>query len=90
MTIIDRYLDKWICRKALGVLKHRLAMCGFKTQIIEKSTYYDISIQKYHSEKKPVYFFTLNIIDGLEFYEKWYNTDYKTICEWAENTLKGK
>lgn len=88
MIIIDRYLDKWICRKALGTLKHKLAMCGFRTQITEKSTYYDIKIQKIHSEKKPVYFFTLNILDGLEFYNKWYNMDFKTICEYAENTLK--
>ena len=88
MKIIDRCIDKWSCRKALGILTQKLAMCGFKTQIIEKSTYYDISIQKYHSKEKPVYFFTLNIADGLEFYGKWYNMDFKTICEYAENCFK--
>lgn len=89
MKIIDRYLDKWISRKALTVLKHKLAMCGFKTQIIEKSTYYDISIQKIGSEKKRVYFLTLNIIDGLEFYNEWNNATYETIAKWAEETIKG-
>lgn len=89
MIIIEKYLDKWLCRKALGILTHKLAMCGFKTQIIEKGTYYDISIQKIRSEKKPVYFFTLNITDGLEFYIKWYNMDFETINKSAENTLKG-
>ncbi len=88
MIIIDRYLDKWICRKALGTLTHKLAICGFKTQIVEKSTYYDINIQKCHSEKKPIYFFTLNIVDGLEFYNKWYDMDYKTISECAEKCIK--
>lgn len=88
MKLFDRYLDKWISRKALAILQHKLAMCGYKTQITEKSTYYDIKVQKYHSEKKPVYFMTLNIIDGLEFYGKWYNVDFETICECAENCFK--
>lgn len=88
MKIIDRYLDKWISKKALGILRHKLAMVGFKTEIVEKSTYYDINIQKYHIKEKPVYFFTLNIIDGLEFYKKWFEIDFKIISEWAEDTLK--
>jgi len=73
MKLLDRYLDKWISRKALVVLRHNFAMCGFKTIVEEKGDYYDISLKRYHREEKPKHFLTLQAYDGLEFYIKWYN-----------------
>lgn len=86
MKLINRYLDKWISRKALAILTHKLAMCGYKTIIEEKDDYYNISLKRYkEKDEKPKYFFTLNVIDGLEFYLKWYemnDTDiYKEVKE---------
>ena len=73
MKIFDRYLDKWISRKALAMLTHNLAVCGYKTIIEEKGDYYNILLRRYDKkDEKPKHFFTLNVIDGLEFYLKWY------------------
>ena len=85
MKLIDRYLDKWISRKALAALTHSLAMCGYQTLIEEKDDYYNISLRRYNKkDEKPKYFFTLNAIDGLEFYLKWINWTYADINDYCK------
>lgn len=82
MKLFDRYLDKWISKKALAMLTHNLAMCGYKTIIEEKSDYYNISLRRYNKkDEKPKYLFTLQAQDGLEFYLKWYEMNATDIYE---------
>ena len=88
MIIIDRYLDKWISRKALAVLSHSFAMCGYKIIVEEKSDYYNISVRRYNKkDEKPKYFFTLNAIDGLEFYLKWKDWNYTDINNYCKEVF---
>lgn len=91
MKLLDRYLDKWISRKALAVLKHGFAVCGFQTIVEEKEDYYDISLKKYHrKDEKPKHFLTLQAYDGLEFYIKWYNLKSNEFMYAGEELFKNE
>lgn len=91
MRIIDRYLDDWISRKALAVLRHSLAMCGYHMVSEKKSDYYDISIRRYNrKDEKLKYFFTLNVEDGLEFYLKWKDWAYEDLNTYCKELLNNE
>ena len=86
MKLFDRYLDKWLCRKALEILRHNLAMCGYRTIVKEEVDCFSISLERlFRKNEKPRYFFTMQSTDGLEFYIKWYSMNWQDFSEEASD-----
>ena len=86
MKWLDNYIDKWISKKAIEVLRHKIVMCGYKTITIVGKDFFELRIQKL-KEKKPATIAIINFKDGLEFYHTWSNLSYESVMERCRDVL---
>lgn len=90
MKWLDNYIDKWISKKAIEVLRHKIAMCGYNTITIVGKDFFELRIQELgkKGEKKSLTISKINFKDGLEFYHTWSDLSYEAVEERCRDVLE--